>query len=259
MSRLFALGDLHLSFTSEKPMGVFGANWDDHHVKIEEHWRAEVAKDDTVFLLGDLSWGLKFAEAEADLAWIHGLPGRKVLLKGNHDLWWQSVTRLRSLYDDMYFLQNDSVLLNGGAGRGEGTGTGAAVRNGGAGADSGATGGVVLCGSRGWITPQEPSFSESEDRRIYERELIRLRLSLEDAVRKGADRIVCGLHFAPSARSGVSSGFTELFEEFGVEQVLYGHLHGREAFKKGLKGEHGGVKYALVSADYLNFKPLRIV
>jgi predicted phosphohydrolase len=235
MSRLFAIGDLHLSFTSEKPMGVFGVHWDDHHMKIEENWRAEISDGDTVFLLGDLSWGLKFAEAEADLAWIHGLPGRKVLLKGNHDLWWQSVTRLRTLYDDMFFLQNDSMAPGGG---------------------------VILCGSRGWVTPQEPSFDESEDRRIYERELIRLRLSLEDATRRkgeGAARLVCGLHFAPSARPDIRSGFMELFEEFGVEQVLYGHLHGREAFKKGVKGVHGGVNYRLVSADYLDFKPLRII
>jgi predicted phosphohydrolase len=213
-------------------MGVFGSNWDDHHLKIEKNWRAAVSESDTVFLLGDLSWGLKFDEAEADIEWIHRLPGRKVLLKGNHDLWWQSVTRLRALHEDMYFMQNDSVMLDDG---------------------------VALCGSRGWITPQEPSFSEDTDRKIYDRELIRLRLSLDDAVRKGADRLICGLHFAPGARSGAVSGFTEIFEEFGVEQVLYGHLHGRDAFKIGVKGEHGGVKYALVSADYLDFSPLRVI
>jgi predicted phosphohydrolase len=235
-SRLFAIGDLHLSFASEKPMGIFGSNWDDHHLKIEEGWRASVATGDTVFLVGDLSWGLKFEEAEADLAWIHGLPGRKVLLKGNHDLWWQSVTRLRALYDDMAFLQNDSVPLVG------------------AGAE-----GVFLCGSRGWITPQEPSFSEDEDRRIYERELIRLRLSFEDARKRGAERIVCGLHFAPSARPDIGSGFTELIEAYGAEQVVYGHLHGREAFGKGIKGARGGTGYALVSADYIDFRPQEIL
>jgi predicted phosphohydrolase len=212
-------------------MGVFGSNWDDHHLKIEKNWRAAVSDSDTVFLLGDLSWGLKFDEAEADIEWIHGLPGRKVLLKGNHDLWWQSVTKLRALHEDMYFMQNDSVMLGGG---------------------------VALCGSRGWLTPQEPSFSEDTDRKIYDRELIRLRMSLDDAVRKGAGRFVCGLHFAPGARPDAVSGFTELFEEFGVEQVVYGHLHGRDAFRKGVKGERGGVKYALASADYIGFDPLRI-
>jgi predicted phosphohydrolase len=259
MSRLFAIGDLHLSFASEKPMGVFGANWDDHHVKIEKNWRSEIAAGDTVFLLGDLSWGLKFEESVADLAWIHGLPGRKVLLKGNHDLWWQSVTRLRALYDDMFFLQNDSMAVGEGAASGsvETPGGGAVVAD-----DAAPDGGVILCGSRGWVTPQEPSFDETEDRRVYERELIRLRLSLEDATRRkgeGAARLICGLHYSPSARPDIRSGFMELFEEFGVEQVLYGHLHGREAFKKGVKGVHGGVNYRLVSADYLDFKPLRIV
>ncbi|MDR2163916.1 MAG: metallophosphoesterase [Clostridiales Family XIII bacterium] len=232
MSKLFAIGDLHLSFTSEKPMGIFGPKWDDHYIKIEQNWRATVSDEDTVFILGDISWALKFDEAEADLEWIHSLPGRKVLLKGNHDLWWHSVTRLRSLHEDMHFMQNDSFALDGG---------------------------VFLCGSRGWITPQEPSFSEAADRKIYERELIRLRLSLGDAVRRGAERIVCGLHYAPSARPGISSGFTEMFEEYGVERVAYGHLHGREAFKKGVKGERAGVDYALVSADFVDFAPKLIL
>jgi predicted phosphohydrolase len=214
-------------------MGVFGSNWDDHHLKIEKNWRDAVSGDDTVFIVGDISWGLKFEGAEADIEWIHALPGRKVLLKGNHDLWWQSVTRLRALHEDMYFMQNDSVMLDDG---------------------------VALCGSRGWITPQEPSFAEDTDRRIYDRELIRLRLSLDDAVKKGAKRLICGLHFAPSARPGASSGsgFIELFEEYGVERVIYGHLHGRDAFKKGIKGERGGVRYDLASADYIDFKPLLI-
>ncbi|MDR3224875.1 MAG: metallophosphoesterase [Clostridiales Family XIII bacterium] len=231
MNKIFAIGDLHLSFTSEKPMGIFGPNWDDHHLKIETNWRNTVSADDTVFLLGDLSWGLKFEEAAADLEWIHRLPGRKVLLKGNHDLWWQSVTRLRALYDDMIFIQNDSVACDG----------------------------VALCGSRGWLTPQEPSFKESEDRKIYERELIRLRLSLEDAKRKGAAHLIAGLHFAPSARPELRSGFMELLEAFDVDQVVYGHLHGRDAFKKGVKDERFGIQYSLVSADYIAFNPLRIV
>jgi predicted phosphohydrolase len=230
MSKVFAIGDLHLSFRSEKPMGIFGSNWDDHHLKIEENWRSNVGDGDTVFLLGDLSWGLKFEEAEADLEWMHGLPGRKVLLKGNHDLWWQSVTRLRTLYDDMVFLQNDSIAFDG----------------------------IALCGSRGWLTPQEPSFKEDEDRKIYERELIRLRLSLDDAKKKGAAHMIAGLHFAPSARPEIRSGFMDLLEEYEVDQVVYGHLHGREAFKKGLKGYRNGIEYALVSADFIDFDPLLV-
>jgi predicted phosphohydrolase len=232
MGKLFAIGDLHLSFTSEKPMCIFGSNWDDHYIKIKRNWHASVTDEDTVFLVGDLSWALKLEDALADLEWIHELPGRKVLLKGNHDLWWQSVTRLRALHDDMYFLQNDSFPLGDG---------------------------VFLCGSRGWLTPQEPSFTESDDRKIYERELIRLRMSLDDAARKGAERIVCGLHYAPSARPGLASGFIDLFVEYGAVRVVYGHLHGREAFKKGVKGERGGVNYALVSADYTDFAPIRII
>jgi predicted phosphohydrolase len=228
MRKLFAIGDLHLSFTSEKPMGIFGKNWDDHEKKILERWRAVVGPDDVVFLLGDHSWGLKMEEAKADLTWIHALPGTKVMLKGNHDLWWQSVGKLRGLYADMLFIQNDSVRF----------------------------GDTALCGTRGWLTPQEPTFKENGgDRKVYSRELIRLRLSLESARASGADTIICGLHFPPSARPHLRSEFMDLIEEFGVKKVCYGHLHGHEAFRKGLQGALNGVDYALVSADHTDFHP----
>jgi predicted phosphohydrolase len=235
MNRVFAISDLHLSFTSEKPMGRFGANWDEHYLKIESAWRDSVEDDDFVFLTGDLSWGLKLAEATADLEWLRGLPGRKALIKGNHDLWWASVSKLRALFPDVIFLQNDSFVFEAECGR------------------------VALCGSRCWITPQEPSFKETEDRKIYARELIRLRLSLEDAKRKGAEYLIAGIHFAPSARADIGSGFVDILEEYGVNLVVYGHLHGREAFKKGIKGEREGIVYHLASADFLDFVPLRIL
>ncbi|MDR0596792.1 MAG: metallophosphoesterase [Clostridiales Family XIII bacterium] len=237
MNKIYAIGDLHLSFTSEKPMGIFGSNWDDHHEKIENNWRRSISDGDTVLLLGDLSWALKYEDAKADLEWIRSLPGRKVLLKGNHDLWWQSITRLRADYEDMLFLQNDSIIVD-------------FCNDGGTGAT------VAICGSRGWITPQEQSFSESEDRKIYERELIRLRLSLDDAKRKGAGHIIACLHYAPSARQDLRSGFMDLFDEYGVDQVVYAHLHGREAYKKGVKGYSGGIEYLLASADFIDFDPL---
>ncbi|MDR0817141.1 MAG: metallophosphoesterase [Clostridiales Family XIII bacterium] len=230
MNKIFALGDLHLSFTSEKPMDIFGSAWRDHEAHIRSNWLDSVDCEDTVYLLGDHSWALKFDDALTDLNWIHELPGRKVMLRGNHDLWWGSISRLRDLYEDMSFIQNDSIRI----------------------------GDVALCGTRGWITPGDQNFKESDDRHIYDRELIRFRMSLDAAVRTGAREIVAGLHFPPSAGHGTGSGFIDLIEQYGVSKVVYGHLHGREAFKKGLQGEHNGTEYFLASGDYLAFKPLLI-
>lgn len=231
MPKVFAIGDLHLSFTSEKPMGIFGANWEDHYKKIELNWRTAVADTDIVFILGDISWALKLADAVADLHWVMDLPGQKVLLKGNHDLWWNAIGKLRALFPELIFIQNDSYLLPDGR--------------------------TVLCGSRAWTTPGDVCWSMSEDEKIYLRELGRLRLSLESAVQTGASDIIVGLHFPPT-NGGQSSGFTELIEGFGAKAAAYGHLHGPDAFKKGLKGLQNGTMYYLASADFTDFEPIPI-
>jgi predicted phosphohydrolase len=231
MPKVFAIGDLHLSFTSEKPMGIFGANWEAHHQKIELNWRATVSETDVVFILGDISWALKLEEAIADLRWIMDLPGRKVRLKGNHDLWGNAIGKLRTLFPELTFIQNDSYLLSDGR--------------------------TVLCGSRAWTTPEDVCWSAVGDEKIYTRELGRLRLSLESAVRTGASDIIMGMHFPPT-NGGQFSGFTELIEAFGVKAVAYGHLHGPDAFKKGLKGLQNDIMYYLASADFTDFKPIPI-
>jgi predicted phosphohydrolase len=231
MGKLYAIGDLHLSFSSDKPMDIFGGEWAGHHERIEQNWRSIVAEDDVVFVPGDISWALKFEDALPDLEWIRALPGRKAFIRGNHDLWWGSISRLRELWpDEMLFIQNDSLVI----GEGEAS--------------------VVLAGSRGWLTPQDKNFSAADDDKIYRRELARLRLSLESAKKTGAPRVIAALHYQPTG-GGSESEFTKLFEEFGVEQVIYGHLHGRDAHKKGIQGILGGIHYSLVSADYLGFAP----
>jgi predicted phosphohydrolase len=226
---IFAIGDLHLSFSSEKPMGVFGAGWEDHFERIENHWRRLVAEDDVVLVLGDLSWALKYEEAAADLAWIQALPGRKVIFKGNHDLWWSAIGRLRQDYPAMTFIQNDACRF----------------------------GDVAFCGSRGWLCPGDSGYGAA-DEKIYLRELIRLRMSLEAGRRTGAARLIAGLHYPPTAGNRLGSGFTDLFREFGVLTAVYGHLHGREAFRKALTGPFEGTKYVLASADYVDFSPVKI-
>lgn len=227
--KIFAIGDLHLSFDKriEKPMDIFGKRWANHHERVKEQWESLVGADDLVLIPGDISWGLRQEEALADLEWIHKLPGRKVMTKGNHDLWWTSVTRLNNLYADMTFLQNRCF-------------------------DAG--GGVAICGSRGWICPGTEGF-DSHDRKIFDRERIRLEFSLEEARKAGATTIIAALHYPPTNDKMQGSGFTDLLESYGVKTCVYGHLHGKDAFRNGLKGVFNGVEYKLVSLDYLEGKP----
>ena len=231
--RIFAIGDLHLSFgeTVEKPMDVFGGEWVDHAERLRQNWLKTVTDEDITVICGDVSWGLRRDEAMADLDWVHELPGKKVFFKGNHDLWWQSVGRLNKLYDDgaMSFIQCKAYMA----------------------------GDVAICGSRGWICPGSDGFSE-HDRKIYDRELARLRLSLEDGKRQGAKEFIGVLHFPPTNDKHQSSDFTKLFEEYGVKKCVYGHLHGRDVFPNGLKGVLNGVEYRLVSLDYLQARPEEI-
>ncbi|MGP1569364.1 MAG: metallophosphoesterase [Eubacteriales bacterium] len=229
--KIFAISDLHLSFAPyiEKPMNIFGSKWEKHEEKLEEYWRKTVMPEDVVLVGGDTSWGLKLDDAIYDLDWIDKLPGSKILIKGNHDLWWSSITKMNSLYPGMKFLQSNFFEV----------------------------GDFAICGSRGWVCPGAAEFT-LHDEKIYNREIIRLRLSLEMAKKAGKERIIGMLHYPPTNDSFHKSGFTELFTEFGVERVIYGHLHGKDNFVKGFKGEMNGVFYDLTSYDYLNAKPICI-
>lgn len=229
--KIFAISDLHLSFAPyiEKPMGIFGSKWDNHEEKLKENWISVVKPEDTVLVGGDISWGLKLEDAFYDLNWIDTLPGRKILIKGNHDLWWGSVKKLSSIYSNMDFLHANFFTA----------------------------GEFAVCGSRGWVCPGATEFTE-HDEKIYKREVVRLRLSLEAAKAAKMERIIVMLHYPPTNDHFHKSEFTELFTEFGVEQVIYGHLHGKDNFSKGFKGEMNGVRYSLTSYDYLNAKPLCI-
>ena len=150
--KIFAIGDLHLSFDKrvEKPMDIFGEQWADHARRLKDNWVESVSEDDTVIICGDISWGLRLEEAAADFEWIRALPGKKLLFKGNHDLWWSSAGKLNKLYGDekMIFLQNDAALIEGDGGKK-----------------------IAVCGSRGWICPGSEGFT-AEDDRLYRRELL---------------------------------------------------------------------------------------
>lgn len=232
--KIFAIGDLHLSFheTVDKSMEAFGEGWEDYENRLRTNWLQSVLEEDLVILPGDLSWGLKLEEAMPDLDWIHELPGRKVAVKGNHDLWWHRIGHLRTLYDDLYFLQNDSLLLE----------------------DTG----IAVVGTRGWMTPGAEGYT-SHDEKIYQREQLRLQFSLEDAMKKGATRIIAALHYPPAGARNNESAFTALMEQYPVTNCVYGHLHGMVAYGSGIRGEVRGIDYRLVSLDYLGAKPKLII
>lgn len=228
---IYAIADLHLSFNPkvDKPMDLYGGVWINHAEKLKKNWQEMIKQEDTVILAGDISWGLKLSEAMEDFQWIHELPGNKVIFKGNHDLWWSGIGRLNQLFDSITFVQNTAYEAEG----------------------------CFLCGSRGWVCPGNDDFTK-QDEKIYKRELLRLKMSVDEASSKKAKEMIGVLHFPPSARSATGSDFTDIFQDAGASTVVYGHLHGEEAFKTGLKGNYNGVNYQLVSLDYLKCKPLLI-
>ncbi|NLT94422.1 MAG: phosphohydrolase [Clostridia bacterium] len=232
--RFFALGDPHLSFNVrggiDKPMDIFGDNWQDHHQQIKENWERVVRPEDIVLVPGDISWAMKLEEARYDLEFLGRLPGRKILIRGNHDLWWQGIGKVRKVLPwGMEAIQNDHILLDNG---------------------------WAVCGTRGWTCPGEKNFT-AEDNKIYERELGRLRLSLSSIKEKDINILVM-LHYPPANGKHESSGFIELLQEFGVKHCVYGHLHS-DSIKGALPEEKWGIRFYLASADAVNFTPKLIL
>jgi len=226
---LFAISDLHLSSTSEKPMDVFGDKWYKHDEKIKENWLKSINDQDTVLIAGDISWSMKMEEGKEDLEFIHNLPGRKIFIKGNHDYWWTSITKLNSLYDDMDFIQNNFFSYED----------------------------YAICGTRGWVTPSSSKFT-AHDKKIYDRELIRLRLSLDLAVKANFKKIIVMVHYPPTNEGFNNLGFIDIFKEYNVERVIYGHLHGY-GLNNVFEGIKDGIEYMLTSCDYINFDPIKIM
>ena len=230
--RLFAIGDLHLSGGDEKPMDVFGSQWDRHFFRIGEAWNRLVREDDAVLIPGDISWAMHLEDAVPDLKAVGELPGTKILCKGNHDLWWNSITRVRSvLPDGMIALQHDAAELEN----------------------------CVICGTRGWMTPTREAPLDPENEKIYRREIQRLKLSLEAARSICADKpLVVMTHFPPLTRTERENPFVSEVEAYGAAAVVYGHLHG-SGIQNGFTGVHHGIAYTLASCDSIGFTPVRIL
>lgn len=225
---IFAIGDLHLSQEQDKPMDIFGSEWESHAIKIKENWDRVVGKDDLVIVAGDISWAMHLAEAIPDLQWLAELKGTKLLIKGNHDYWWNSIGKVRSqLPLSLYALQNDHFPWDS----------------------------RVVCGTRGWICPGEEGFDNEHDQKLYLREVQRLQLSLESSSRYSFSDIIVALHFPPYNRKGQPSAFTRLLERYKVKICVFGHIHdsGRDYI---FQGNRNGVEYRFVAADGIGFTPL---
>lgn len=220
---VFAISDLHLP-ARQKPMDIFGAHWENHFERIAEDWRSRVTNEDIVLLPGDLTWAMHLEEALEDIGKIGELPGKKLILRGNHDYWWSAIGRVRrALPQNMFALQNDSMMLDG----------------------------IVFAGTRGWTIPTGEHPEES-DVRIYERERMRLEMSLLTARAKSPDApLIAMMHYPPLMES--ARGFSDILEQYEVDHCVYGHLHGA-GLNGAIKGEHGGVRYHQVSCDGLGFK-----
>lgn len=226
---LYAISDLHLAFTTDKPMDIFGAKWLKHDEKIKENWIKKITDEDTVLIAGDISWSMRSDESKVDLDWIDALPGKKIISKGNHDYWWGGISKLNRMYENTKFIQNNFYTYED----------------------------YAICGSRGWILEGSDRFTE-KDKKIFDREIIRLKLSLDKAKEAGYENIVVMIHYPPMNEKRENSAFTNLFKEYGVKKVIYGHLHG-PSLANVLNGEHEGIEYLMTSCDFLDFDPKRIL
>lgn len=229
--KIYAISDLHLSLTTEKPMDVFGGNWEGYTEKIKDNWQAKVKDDDLVLVAGDISWGMKLEEAVPDLEWLGELPGTKIIIKGNHEYWWKSISSVREILPEGVFaIQNDAIKTHG----------------------------YVICGTRGWTVPENGKEMPEEDLKIYKREVERLKLTLMSAktLQTDSEEIIAMIHFPPFNSEKEENEFTKLFEEYGVKTVVFGHIHGYTNCPKVC--EINGITYYFTSCDHINNDPVLI-
>ena len=226
---LYAIGDLHLSLGADKPMDIFGGKWTGYMDKLREGMSA-ICPEDTTVLLGDLSWALDLQGATKDFAWINEIPGRKIILKGNHDYWWSTAAKFYKFcqengFEEQYILNNNHYEYDGWA----------------------------ICGTRGWFFEEDRG--GTHDEKVFRRELIRLETSLKSA---GDKNKMVFLHYPPRYKGYECREIIELLERYEVRRCYYGHLHS-ESHKLAVEGLWGGVEYRLVSADYIGFKPVTVI
>ena len=226
---LYAIGDLHLCLGAPKPMDIFGGNWVGYMDKLSQGLSI-VKPEDTIVLLGDLSWSLDLADAFADFQWINNIPGKKIILKGNHDYWWSTASKFydfckKNDFSDMYILNNNHYVYED----------------------------YAICGTRGWFFEEERS--GEHDQKVFKRELLRLEASLKSA---GEMPKIVFLHYPPMYKGYKCHEIIQLLKQYDVRQCFYGHLHG-PSHNLALEGLYDGIEYRLVSADRLNFCPFSVI
>lgn len=224
---IFTIGDLHLPLGIDKPMDIFGSRWDNYVERLYKNWQFAVGEDDTVIIPGDFSWATYLEQSKKDFDFLEKLNGRKIILKGNHDYWWTTMSKLNEFiegngYNTIEFLHNNCFEV----------------------------GGVSICGTRGWLYPGFSAYTPEDDK-YFNREVGRLEQSLR--VAKSETKHVF-MHYPPTSRAGESNAFIEVMKHYGVEKCFYGHLHGASHLNR-VPDEIDGIKFRLVSSDYLEFRP----
>ncbi len=227
---IYTIGDLHLSLGCDKPMDIF-AGWTNHVERLKDNWNSKITENDTVILLGDHSWAMKLEDSLKDLEFIHKeLNGKKILVKGNHDLWWSTMNKITNFVNEngftsITFLFNNAYLAEG----------------------------ISICGTRGWIRENK---KDEVDVKVLAREAGRLEASLKEGVRLGGE-LTAFIHYPPIYGTEENVYLTEVLHKYGVKRCFYAHLHG-SSIRGALNGERDGVTYRLVSADGVNFDPVRV-
>ena len=236
---LYVMADLHLSSDGKKSMEIFGARWSDYMNKIRRNWSAVITDEDTVIVPGDISWALRLEDAREDLLFLNSLPGKKLIGKGNHDFWWTTVKKMREMMvengiDTIDFLYNNAYRFED----------------------------CIVCGTRGWFVEenQQHTVGNADYMRIVSREVIRLKLSLDEAVKlRGDDTalpILVFLHFPPVWNGFVCREIVDALHEYGIKTCYFGHIHG--AYYMPRTTEFEGIEFILTAADALNFSPMPI-
>ena len=231
--KVFAISDLHLSTTVNKPMDIFGPNWSNHFLAIKEDWEKKVSDEDVVLMPGDFSWAIKSEDAESDFALFKELKGKKVILRGNHDFWWNTISQVRAILPEGFFaIQNDALKF----------------------------GNLIVCGSRGWVLPEPNRPLNERDNKIYLREIERIKLSLAamEKLRQEGDRAICIMHYPPFNGRREESEFVRQLILHDVDTVVYGHLHGKEV-RSDLFVRKFNMNFWLTSADLVDFKLTEII
>mgnify|MGYP000881310073 CR=1 FL=1 len=230
--KVFAISDLHLSINNPKPMDIFGGAWDNYVEILIDNWKSMIHNDDIVLIAGDISWAMTFQNALADIDFLAQLPGKKIMIRGNHDYWWKSITTMRAIFPKGIFaVQNDCIRIEN----------------------------FLICGTRGWTVPEKNEIQSEQDKKIYLREIERLKLTLNASrkIRTQNDNVVLMMHYPPFNATRTESDFTALISQYNIDSVVYGHLHGKGG-RTDLKIIINNIPYYLTSCDKLNNIPQQI-